>query len=206
MNLSSPLDRIMRSTDAAILTTLRRVTGGLTGRRIQSLTGVTSRSGFVLALDELRGLGLVTREDVGNSSLYSLNRGHVLWPALEAMLESRTVVEGKIRDMVHRAFPDESTTVALFGSVARGDSTTESDIDLVMVFDGVVDDRREQVIGTIEREVHRITGNSVQVIDIDRHRLQEMTVSDDPLVASWRRESRTIAGPDLVSLIDGARV
>jgi hypothetical protein len=44
----------------------------------------------------------------------------------------------------------------------------------------------------------------VQVIEVSRARLREMARDDDPLVLSWREESRTLAGEDLTRLIGAA--
>lgn len=196
MNLSSPLSGLLREQDAAILTALHRTTGGMTGRRLEEITGSTSRSGFLAALDRLRSLGLIARVDVGNSALFSLNRRHVLWNPLHLILDSPAVAEAEIVSIITEAFP--ASTVALYGSVARGNARVQSDVDVLVVVDGADISRKEMVDDELVERVRQLTGNDVHVLWLDDTALAGLVRARDPLVASWLDDARTIHGPDLV--------
>lgn len=80
-------------------------------------------------------------------------------PTMEIVLRNRDrIVEAAAR---HGA-----TNVGVFGSVARGDATAESDIDFIVD----IIERREHIryfgqIGDMQREFAEITGYPVDVLD-----------------------------------------
>ncbi|MEO8095890.1 MAG: nucleotidyltransferase domain-containing protein [Pseudolysinimonas sp.] len=198
MNLTSPLSGILRETDAAVITALQRTTDGFTGRRLESLIGATSRSALLSSLDRLQTIGLIRRTDIGNAAVYTLNRAHLLWTnGIEDMLETPAALETRIAGLVAESFP--AATVAVFGSVARGDATLESDVDLVVLADvsAAHAERRAEVLDDLDQLVSTVTGNALQVIWIDFDDLSRLVKGKDLLLQSWLGESRTIAGPDL---------
>jgi predicted nucleotidyltransferase len=199
MNLTSPLSGLLRDSDAAILTALQRTVDGFTGRRLEVLTGATSRSAHRDALARLQTLGLVTRTDVGNAGVYTLNRRHVMWKPLERVLESPALLEEEIAKAVARRFP--MATVAAFGSFARGDSSLESDLDVVIVADGGTARQRADLVDELTDHVRDRVGNALHVILLETPDLNGLVRAKDPLVESWLDDAHNIAGPELRSLI-----
>ncbi len=203
MDFTSPLHGFMRHLDAAVVATLARTEEGLTGRRIEALIGSTSRSGLSAALTRLQRIGLIDRTDLGNASIFRINRAHVFWDAIERILAAPAIVEQEVQEYFHERYPD-AVTVAIFGSVARREAGLDSDLDLAIVaLVDTIPDREAwgSHLVTISDHIRRRTGSPAQIVDIDLSQLRRMVRSSDPLIASWRADAKTILGPDLRTLI-----
>jgi predicted nucleotidyltransferase len=81
------------------------------------------------ALKALAQLGLVRSQTVGRAGLHAVNEEHVSIPSLRALLDPVAA----LTDTVREAVGDEVAAVILFGSIARGEATLHSDIDLAVV-------------------------------------------------------------------------
>lgn len=197
MNLSQPGADLLGETPVALLRALARRTSAASGRELGRLAGISSPSTAHRALAELVRAGLVTATESSHATLFTLNREHALWTPVENMLGIPAKIDHMIKSIVDDALGD-TATVALFGSVARGDATSASDIDIALVVaDGV---RPESVADVTDQLIERLTvftGNPVQVVAISRAQLAEMIAENDPLIDSWVADARTIGGPDL---------
>jgi len=196
VDLSLPLADLAGDTAARLLWQLSRAPVALTGRQASALAGVAPSSG-ALALAELVAIGLVRRREAGRAHLYELNREHVLWAPVEAMLEGPSRVEYRIGEIVREAAGD-STTALVFGSFARREGSRSSDIDIALIWgpdagDGVRDD----LPFTLRTEIGALTGNPVQIVVLDDDVLRSMLVGHDPLLDSLRAEAVVVAGPGL---------
>jgi len=91
----------------------------------------------------------------------------------------------------------ERTTIALYGSTARGTGDEHSDIDLVLLTP--VDD--EPLVRDVTTRVERWTGNPCSVYELTPERLSELVRRGDPIVRSWLDDAVTLRGPDLRRLL-----
>jgi len=203
MNLSDPLEGLVRPTDRRVLQALARAVDGLTGRRIEHVIGSRSRSGVVASLDRLVRIGLVGRSDVGNSALYSLNRRHVMWPPLFEILGAPVALQTGLAALVEEVFPQSPPpATALYGSVARAAATLDSDIDIVMIFpSGSRPSERATGIEQIERTLRERFGNRAEILDLDVDQLGDLVRSGDPLGDSLLDDAVTVTGPNVKHLI-----
>ena len=204
MNLSRPLENLLGVNAARILRRLALVNDDLTGRRIAELAEVPNASASLVFAD-LVGIGLVFAKDAGRSRLYRLNRKHVLWQPIEDLLASTTRIEAALASIV-LARVGEKATLALYGSFVRGEAGTASDIDVLIVWDESIDtDARYEMMVAMHEEITLMTGNQLDIVDLSEVDLQRMIDAADPLVQSWREDSRTLVGKDLRSrLMAGA--
>lgn len=204
MNLSRPLENLLGLNAARILRRLALVNDDLTGRRIAELAEVPNASASIVFAD-LVGIGLVFAKDAGRSRLYRLNRKHVLWQPIEDLLASTTRIEAALASIV-LARVGEKATLALYGSFVRGEAGTASDIDVLIVWDESIDtDARYETMVAMHEEITLMTGNQLDIVDLSEVDLQRMIDAADPLVQSWREDSRTLVGKDLRSrLMAGA--
>ncbi|MCU1482808.1 MAG: hypothetical protein JWQ19_3594 [Subtercola sp.] len=200
MNLSHPLDDLVGRNSARLLERLASVGDGLTGRRLAELSetpvGSTQR-----ALTHLEHVGLVRSRQVGRAILYTLNRDHLLWVALSHAMNSRATLEQRIAER-GKQFGGAGTTVALYGSTARNSADGDSDVDLLVLWDeSLSHQKRDELLAVLSDDISDLTGNSAELVDISAADLKRLVSANDPLVASWKRDSRTLSGPDLKTQI-----
>lgn len=205
MDLSTPGGDILGRTRALVLLALARLTEPVSGREVARLAGGIAASSTHRELQALVQIGLVEAKRSSHATTYTLNRAHVLWPALFEILASPAKVEERLGDLISNAL-GTTTACALFGSVARGDATVESDIDVLVVTDDEVDSETlEDDLDRVRDDLASFTGNTPQLVAVTRSQLGRMVEADDPLVDSWERDARTISGPDVRGLIRKAR-
>jgi len=199
MNLSEPLDGITSAVEAAALRVLARADTGFSGRQVHTLAGVGSTSSVHRALTGLVRIGVVTAEPSPPSIMYRINRQHVLWPVIELGLAARTRVFEGIRDFCKEQLPKTlGLTVMVYGSVARRDSTLDSDIDLFVVYpDGIDEDARSDISYQIANYLQRTTGSEAQLYAVERTELSQRIAENDPLVAKVLADGILVYGAPL---------
>lgn len=196
MDLSHPLDDLLGANTARVLQRLSILNTELTGRRVADLSGVPVASA-ARVLAELERIGLVSSRSVGSARLYKLNRDHILWSPIQQIIDSPARIE-KIAAEVASIRVHGRASVATFGSFARNQAGTSSDVDLLVVWDAAVTpEERSNVLDALNEEISLATGNRVEVVELEDDDLRRMARRGDPLIESWRRDARTVAGPDI---------
>ena len=202
MDLSHPEYVILGENRARILHRLAVLAEPASGRRIHELSGVRSLRTTQRILDELVALGLVDMQKVGPANAYTLNRGHVLWDPIEKVLGTRAVVASAVEETVREATAGVVASAAIYGSMARGEAGPESDVDVLVVWeDETTVDQRDAVLEALEERLRRLTGNRVQALAVTRAELARLVDHEDPLVASIRRDGKTVTGVEIGSLL-----
>lgn len=204
MNVSHPIRGVIPTLDAPVLEVLAGTTRGLSGREIHRLARTGSLTGVQLVLGRMVAQGLVTAEEHTSVILYSANREHLAWPAVEQLTGIRARLLDRIRDVV-TTWPVAPLHVSLFGSAARRDGDSKSDIDVLVVRpDGVAEDDEawESQVGALRAAVTSWTGNRCQSFVIDRVRLAAHLAAKDPLVDNWLRDEVLIVGERLGVIIE----
>lgn len=87
MELSRPLSVITPTVDADVLGVLAGADASFTGRQVHQVAGRHSERGIRNALHRLCTQGIVHRERVGSADQYTLNRGHLAAPYIEALAD-----------------------------------------------------------------------------------------------------------------------
>ena len=120
-------------TDGAVLALLAGTTRPLSGREVARLIEGTHNT-VRLALKRLSEQGIVTVQEAGSGAalLYRLNREHLAAGAVELLANLRERLFTCLRDSM-REWAILPAHAYAFGSVARGDGDTSSDIDLFIV-------------------------------------------------------------------------
>ncbi|WP_170133037.1 nucleotidyltransferase domain-containing protein [Arthrobacter livingstonensis] len=204
MDLSHPAYDLFGRNATRILQRLALVKDGLTGRRISELSDVPLGS-TQRALAHLERTGLVVAQPAGRAIIYSLSRGHVLWPVVAAALNAPLQLERLIAEIVHR-HAGNSATVAVYGSFARGEAGPDSDLDVLIVWEpGISTDDQAALLDELNDQLENATGNRVEIVDLSLSDLHRLVAANDPLIESWKREAKTLSvGPDIKSLAKNA--
>lgn len=201
MNLSEPLEGLLPPMEAAALRVLSRTDAGLSGRQVQAVAGVGSTSGAHRALTRLARTGLISVESRPPSLVYRPNRRHVLWRAVEEALQARDRVIDEIRRFFADELPEEvpddlRVTATLYGSVARRDSTPDSDVDVLVVFpEGFGPDARADLILRLAERIEELTGNAAQVNAMDRSEYRRREADSDTFLVNVLRDGIHLFGP-----------
>lgn len=206
MDLTAPLQSLIPSMESAALTVLAGTESALGQSQIHRLAPRGTRRGLAVALDRLVEHGLVTAEPTNHGYLYRLNREHVLAPAVLTAADARHEFLRRLGEACAELRPP-AVTVALFGSVARRQSGSSSDVDMLIVTSDETDTDespwRDQV-RQLETQVLAWSGNRAEIITVTRTHLSELAADDEPIVRSWRADALTLTGTDLRALLGGA--
>src|SRR5271167_5116460 len=153
--------------DGDVLAALARADLELTGRELARHIGRGSPEGVRRAADRLVGQGVVLRRAAGGAYLYRLNREHLAAPPIEGLASLREQLIERLREQI-AAWQQRPKIALLFGSVARGEASADSDLDLLIVRERTCDPDgqqwREQLL-ELERSATAWTGNDARVIE-----------------------------------------
>jgi predicted nucleotidyltransferase len=205
MESGHPLRTVTPSLDGDVLAVLAGAEAEFTGRQLQRLVGTQSHRGVQLVLNRLVRQGVVTRRAAGRANLYALNRQHLAAPAIEALAHLRQTLVERLRELV-AGWQVEPATAVIFGSVARGEDTPDSDLDLLLIRPAGVDaddGRWAEQLASLAEHASAWTGNDARIVDYGEDELAELS-SESVLInaaregiefgGSLRRLQRTMRG------------
>lgn len=203
MDVARPYTAICPTLDSGVLSVLAGTTRPLTGREIARLVGRSSHSGVLNALERLVEHGLVDREEAGAALLFTLNREHLAAPAVDLLAQMRSELLNRLRGAVD-SWEIQPVHVSLFGSAARGEGDTDSDIDLFVVRPKAIDSEdprwREQ-LDLLARRVQRWTGNRLGISEVGKSDISRLRKDEPPILDELRADAITIAGPTATGLL-----
>lgn len=97
------------------------------GRQINASVGAIQRE-----LETLVKVGLIRRSTVGNQVFYQVNKDAPVFPEMRGLV-NKTVGAVSVLRASLEPISNQIVVAFVYGSVARGDETAESDIDLMIV-------------------------------------------------------------------------
>jgi hypothetical protein len=214
MDWNSPTAAFIPGLDGVVLWRLYQVEGLQSPKTVHERAGVGSLNGIRYALARLVAQGVVESKAVGNTVGYQLNRSHLAFPAIDAAFSALNPLgelTTRLRALVNRFVPEEpgspDLTLAIYGSVARREARTDSDVDLVLTTpdDVLSDSTGDSLTDAIHVEVLAWTGNRAHVYRATPRALQRAVQANDPIIHSWERDAITVYGRDLRDLIQEAK-
>lgn len=173
-------------------------------REVARVAGVSANRASQV-LGELADHGLVLVETHGAGRLCRLNRAHLAADALLALVDLRARLIDFLRSEV-RAWSQEPVHASLFGSAARGDGDTASDLDLLLVrphprpADDEDDVWEEQLFASGE-QIFAATGNRAAWFVTTAADIRRAEKAGEPIVAEWRRDAVHLAGRRLDKIL-----
>jgi Nucleotidyltransferase domain len=177
MDFRRPLRVVTPTLDGDVLSVLAGAEAEMTGRELQRVIGHGSHQGVRNAADRLAEQGVVSRRSAGNANLYQLNRDHVAAAWIEGLASLPAQVLDRLRAAIN-GWEQRPVLVVLFGSVARGEATPESDLDLLVVRPADCDADEpawQEQISALQAHASAWTGNDARVLEFGE---QEITDGD----------------------------
>ena len=190
MRLQNPLATISPTLDMGVLYVLARADAEFTAPRINALLPEGgSLAGVRKALARLVEQGIVLEKLAGRTHTYSLNQDHLLADSVKSMASAKERLSERTLQTV-RAWEFRPIAVTIFGSAARNDMRTDSDIDLFIALPDAVDElQAETRIADLAAGLSAWTGNDTRPLVY-----RESEVAPAPIFDSIVSEGQTIYG------------
>jgi hypothetical protein len=160
-----PVEALVPGVHGRVLGVLARTETEMTIRTVARLAGVSAQQASVVVA-ELVSLGVVGRREAGSSALVRLERDNEAAALVIALSCLRERVMGRLRDMARVMTPVPASLI-VFGSFARGETSSTGDLDVLAVRpDSVPADDAGWVdaLGAWDRAARQIVGNPVHML------------------------------------------
>ncbi|WP_328526322.1 nucleotidyltransferase domain-containing protein [Kribbella sp. NBC_00359] len=197
MQFPEPVSSVVPGLHGRVLGVLARTDRPLTGRAVAALLRApASPSGVQKVLDDLVGNGVVMAEPAGRARLYTLNRDHVAYQAIDQLARLRELLLERIKAEAE-SWDLPAKAVWLFGSTARGQGGADSDLDLLIVRPDDVDEsdpRWLEQVESLTAHASLWSGNSCEVVEYSAREVRELIRHGERLVTELRRDAVPIAG------------
>lgn len=206
MDFARPIESVIPGAQGKLLAALARVSGPLTLRAVAEVAAVSTGQCSEL-LAQLVVLGIVEREDIPPAAHFRLVRDHVAaQPLLDLLAAAERLLE-RLRKTAERIRP-VPISVVVFGSLARGEARTDSDIDVLIVRSSEVaadDSEWRDAVATWAAGAERASGNVVNLLEVDAAEARRLLRSGKGVWSSIRREGRGVFGQTVDELRGGRR-
>jgi predicted nucleotidyltransferase len=201
-----PVEAVIPGATGRLLAALAQVEAELPVSTLARLAGVgrTRASGII---GELSDLGIVERREIGRTVLVSLAKHSVAGELIDRLAHLGSEVIARLRTLASELDPAPETLL-MFGSFARGEADSHSDLDLLAVRSPSANpDKWAAALSVFAEQAHELAGSPVQVLDYD---LDELRRKAGPRARVgrdfWnavRRDAIVLTGSQLAGLIDG---
>ncbi len=191
MDLGSPVLDVAPAVRGALLQALARLEQPVTRRRLAAAAGVAPGNASAV-IEELIQAGLVSETVAGRSSMVVLNRDHLAAGPVLALAGLRGELIRRLRERLS-AWP-ELNGAWLFGSVARGDADSNSDVDLLIVADDLQAHDLHERLSRLRADVRSWTGNDLQLVEHSPSSWRTLVRAKNPLVEQIRVDGIALVG------------
>jgi len=186
VDVSSPISTVIPSLDGPVLACLAATTAPLGLAQIHRQVGHGSKSGVRQVLLRMKEAGIISEIPGG----YVINRLHITAQAIEILADLHGELIRRIRSAIN-TWKSEVLLVGLFGSAARRDGNSSSDIDILIVSDAK---GLNEFADQLASQVTSWTGNRAQIVAINRKEMKRLQQAKEPIVADWQSELVVISG------------
>ncbi|QAY71780.1 nucleotidyltransferase domain-containing protein [Xylanimonas protaetiae] len=200
MRIQRPMAVVTPTLDGDVLTVLARASAAFTPGQVSRLVPGGSVDGIRKALNRLVDEGTVIADRAGNAYTYRLNNEHLAAEPIVALARLRETLIVRLTQTV-AAWTPAPTYAAIFGSAARGEMRSDSDIDLFLVRpEASRADQWDEQVADLALAARRWTGNDVRPLVMSRSEVTAgVAPTDDglvePVLEDIAREGIAFAGP-----------
>jgi hypothetical protein len=198
VDLGHPISSVIPGAYGDVLAVLARTDTWLSGRKVAALTrGQISRRRVDAVLAELAQAGIADRQEVPPAKLYRLNRHHVAAAGIQALASMRGSLLNRLRDELAgwRVVPEAAW---LFGSAARGEAGSESDIDLLLVRPSLASAEEDSLwagqVDALRELVRGWSGNELEVLALSADELRHLSDGGERLLDDLRADAIVLIG------------
>lgn len=199
MDPTNGLSVVTPTLDAWVLRVLVQTTRPLSGRQIARLVKQGSLGGVQKALARLVEQGIVLADTHPSVTLFTLNREHLGAGSVIELAQLGASLVERLRGLI-QGWDVQPQHALLFGSAARQDGDTSSDVDVLLIH---AHNRRQQVslwaqhVDDLATKVRLWTGNDAAIVDLSADDLDRMQDNDEAILRGWRRDGIQLAGAPL---------
>ena len=196
MVLHGPFDEVFRSwSHVAVLRTLLDTTTGRTGNEVSRMSGMQPRPALkaLSSLEERRQRG-------GRDHILTLNRDHFLVRnAISVLYQSERQFEEETYSTLSNLLKGKAVNVTVFGSTARHEETSLSDLDICCIVKSEKD--MEEVRSLLIRDSSRLYRESgVKLAPRFFTVAEARTRKNTPLLRRIAKEGKLLSGKKLEEL------
>ena len=204
--LGIDLERLFRAPgQISVLRALWKAPSSVTGRQVQQLAGVHNLTA-TKCLADLEQLGLLQRRAAGRAYLYSLKRSHRLVRHLiDPIFKAEEAAPMRFAQELGKVLGGQCLSAVVYGSVARGEADSASDVDLFVV---VKDDKAvEHFAAKAQPKAEKLVreGWSLMLEVNVKTRNQVIKAWNSALLKKIRKEGQLVAGSPLEEVKRGRR-
>jgi predicted nucleotidyltransferase len=186
MFFGEPFGGLIPGARGAVLSVLLRTGAPLTGRQVHSLVSDEYSLWSVQeALKVLMGLGIVETQTIGRAGVHTINEEHAAVAHLRVLADPI----GMLRAAISEAVGSDVESLIVFGSIARGEATRGSDIDVAVIASPGWDGRSD-----LEDAVRSRVGNGCDVVVFTASQFQQLARSGEPVVSDIVRDGLALVG------------
>ncbi len=205
MNLAAPASVLLSTTNARVLAVLAGTNRGISGRQVAHLAAM-SHGTVWRSLRRFVEHGLVIEEEAGGRTLlYRLNRDHMAADAVIALSRLRLTLIERIRHSIQQ-WDVPPTHAWLFGSMARGEGDTGSDVDILLIRPSGIGDESStwnDQVEELSEAIQRWSGNVASINDIREEETPRLREERPVVVDDLLDDAITLAGASAMSVFGG---
>lgn len=186
MFFGEPFGGIITGARGAVLSALLRTATPMTGRQIHALVSDEySLWSVQQTLKALAELGIIETQTIGRAGVHTIDEEHAAIPHLRHLADPIGALSHVILDAIGEAVE----TVLIFGSIARGEATENSDIDLAVITDAEWDGRVD-----LQEVVRKRFGNACDVLVFTVDEFNQLAKAGEPVVHDILRDGLALVG------------
>jgi predicted nucleotidyltransferase len=169
VDLSRSLSTVTPTLDGDVLAVLATRHTTFTTGQLHRILARHSEEGIRKVLRRLTKQGIVRFDRVGQAFTYRRNREHLAAEHIMGLAQLPATFLKRLEDRL-ASWEAPPVYAAIFGSVAQGVMTVDSDVDLLLIRPDDADDITEAQVARLTADVTEWTGNDARPLGIHGHR------------------------------------
>ena len=203
MDLRDPARVVTSPSISAVLRVLVEAPHAqLSMREIAAIAGI-SHSAAQTVLHRLIEHGVVLTTTAGRATLCRYNHEHLAAEALAALVTLRAKLVERLAAEIS-AWPEPAVHASLYGSGARVDGGSRSDLDILLVRPTQLaagEEAWDRQLSDTSARMRLRSGNPVSYVEMTRPELVAADLAGERIVARWRADAVHLAGEPLDRLL-----